>query len=238
MPTVGIIGGMGPEATLDLFQKIIAHTPANRDQDHLHVLVDNDPSIPDRTAFLLGEGPSPLPQLLKAANRLVDAGAKVLCMPCNTAHYFIDELRAEVPVPIISIIESCQEDLQCLEIPVKRVGLLATRGTYRGRVYHRILEQSGMNVLPVDDLLQAKLMDVIYSVKSGKRAAVRSLFAECIDHMTMAQADVIVAGCTEIPLMLGDTSISVPVIDPTLALARSVVRHCQERKRIISDEAV
>jgi len=238
MPTVGIIGGMGPEATLDLFQKIIAHTPANRDQDHLHVLVDNDPSIPDRTAFLLGEGPSPLPQLLNAANRLVAAGAKVLCMPCNTAHYFIDELRAEVTVPIISIIESCQEDLQRLEIPIDRVGLMATRGTYHGRVYHKVLEQSGLNVLPVDDLLQAKLMDVIYSVKSGKRTEVRSLFKECIDHMKLANADVIVAGCTEIPLMLCEAKISIPVIDPTLALARSVIRYCQNQREDVLVETV
>ena len=99
--TVGIIGGMGPAATCDLMEKIIALTKAARDQDHLHVLTDVNTAIPDRTAAILHGGPDPVPEMRKSARRLVSAGAELLLMPCNTAHYFYDDLAASVPVPVL-----------------------------------------------------------------------------------------------------------------------------------------
>ncbi|HDH63258.1 MAG TPA: amino acid racemase, partial [Firmicutes bacterium] len=93
MKTVGIIGGMGPEATLDLFYKIIKNTPAKKDQEHIHLIIDNYPQIPDRTQFILGKGENPLPYLLRSANLLENAGVDAICMPCNTAHFFVDDIR-------------------------------------------------------------------------------------------------------------------------------------------------
>jgi aspartate racemase len=104
-PTIGIIGGMGPLATADLYRKIIEVTPAVRDQDHLHVIIDADPTIPDRTAALLGNGPDPLPKLVAAARRLEDAGAGILIMPCNTAHAFLPVLQRAVRIPFIDMTE-------------------------------------------------------------------------------------------------------------------------------------
>ena len=106
MKTIGIIGGMGPMATVDLMQKIIQATDAHEDQEHIHILVDNNTDIPDRTAAILGQGPSPLPELLKSAERLTTQGADFLIMGCNTAHYFLPLMLPELKIPVISMIEA------------------------------------------------------------------------------------------------------------------------------------
>jgi len=136
--TLGIIGGMGPAATLDLFSKILKATPAKKDQDHIHIIIDNFPQIPDRTAFLLGKRENPLPYLLKSVRTLEKANVDVLCMPCNTAHYFVEDIRKATPLPFISIVESTLNEIKSSFENSKNIGLLATDGTIIGRVYHKV----------------------------------------------------------------------------------------------------
>ena len=222
MKTIGIIGGMGPEATLDLFYKIIKNTPAKKDQEHIHLIIDNYPQIPDRTQFILGKGENPLPYLLKSAKLLENAGADAICMPCNTAHFFVEDIRKNINVPFISIVESVLKDIKKNYINVERIGLLATEGTIAGKVYHRIFEKEGYTIVVPEKSIQKKIMDVIYSVKAGKIKEKVKLMQECIDKISN-KADILVAACTEIPILIPHIESKVPIIDATLSLAKSVV---------------
>ena len=222
MKTIGIIGGMGPEATLDLFYKIIKNTPAKKDQEHIHLIIDNYPQIPDRTQFILGKGENPLPYLLKSAKLLENAGADAICMPCNTAHFFVEDIRKNINVPFISIVESVLKDIKKNYIDVERIGLLATEGTIAGKVYHRIFEKEGYTIVVPEESIQKKIMDVIYSVKAGKIKEKVKLMQECIDKISN-KADILVAACTEIPILIPHIESKVPIIDATLSLAKSVV---------------
>lgn len=223
MKTIGIIGGMGPEATLDLFYKIIKNTPAKRDQEHIHLIIDNFPQIPDRTEFILGRGENPLPFILKSLKLLESAGVDAICMPCNTAHFFVEDIRKNTEVPFISIVESVLYEIEENYRDVKRVGLLATEGTIAGRVYHRVFEEAGFEIVVPEGKTQKKVMDVIYSVKAGKIREKANVLKECIDELK-DRVQVIIAACTEIPILLPYIESDIPIIDATLSLAKSVVK--------------
>jgi len=222
MKTVGIIGGMGPEATLDLFYKIIKNTPAKKDQEHIHLIIDNYPQIPDRTQFILGKGENPLPYILRSANLLEKAGVDAICMPCNTAHFFVDDIRKNIDVPFISIVESVLKDIKKNYTDAKRIGLLATEGTIAGKVYHRVFEKEGHTIVVPKVSVQKKLMDVIYSVKAGRVKEKANLLQQCIDNLSN-KVDILIAACTEIPILIPYIKSSIPIIDATLSLAKSVV---------------
>ena len=208
---VGILGGMGPLATCDLYEKIILATPAASDQDHLHVIIDSNTDIPDRTAAILHGGEDPVPQLCRSARLLLNAGAEVLCMPCNTAHYFYDRVlgfvRAEAP------------DAAFVHMP------RATDGTIRSGVYARAFGDEGIGVVTPDAAGQQAVMALIYEgVKAGNwqldlapvRAALRDLLHR--------RAETLILGCTELPVAFGRIDFGVPTLDPTQVLAEAVVR--------------
>jgi len=222
MKIIGVIGGMGPEATLDLFYKIIKNTPAKKDQEHIHLIIDNYPQIPDRTQFILGGGENPLPYLLKSAKLLENAGANAICMPCNTAHFFVEDIRKNINVPFISIVESVLKDIKENYTDVKRIGLLATEGTIAGRVYHRIFEKEGYTIIVPEKNIQRKVMDVIYAVKAGKIKEKVETLNECIKELER-KTDILITACTEIPILTPYIESKVPIIDATLSLAKRVV---------------
>ncbi len=219
--TLGILGGMGPEATLDLFRKIIDLTPAKKDQDHIHIIIDNYPQIPDRTAFILHGGIDPAPFLVEAAVRLEKAGAEAIIMPCNTAHFFLPQIKANVKIPFISIIESTLVDLKKDYPAAKTVLPLATTGTKKAGIYDNALKTAGYNVPDMPDELQDNLMRCIYEgVKKGKTDEVVDLFQETVNRIAVSlKPDVLIAACTEIPILTPLIMSPVPVIDATMALA-------------------
>ncbi|MBQ5567593.1 MAG: amino acid racemase, partial [Oscillospiraceae bacterium] len=176
---IGILGGMGPLATADLFQKIILHTRAETDQQHLHVLIDSNTNIPDRTAALLHGGADPTPELVKSARRLADAGADVLIMPCNTAHNFYDAVQGAVDIPVLHMIALTRDAL--LARGVRRAALLATDGTVQTGIYQRVFSGSGIDLLVPEGDDQAAVMDIIYhGVKAGDMAHSTEGFRRCI----------------------------------------------------------
>jgi aspartate racemase len=134
---IGILGGMGPEATIDLFYKIIKFTPAEKDQDHLRIIIDNNPKIPDRTAAILGKGKDPLPALQETAKNLEKAGADFIIIPCNAAHYFLSSIQESVKIPILNMIKETVKETQKKNSSIKKVGLLASIGTYKTKIYHQ-----------------------------------------------------------------------------------------------------
>ena len=221
--TIGIIGGMGPLATADLFEKIILHTRAPRDQDHLRVLIDSNTNIPDRTAALLHGGADPLPELAGSARRLEEMGAQVLMMPCNTAHNYYDGVAAAVSVPVLHMVRLTAGALA--ERGVKRAGLLATDGTVQTGIYQRSFAGTGVELLTPDEAGQRAVMEMIYSgVKAGNMAFDAGPARAAMERLLSAGAETLILGCTELPLAAELYHIDLPAVDPTLELALAAIR--------------
>lgn len=222
MKTIGIIGGMGPMATVDLMEKIILATDAHEDQEHIHILVDNNTNIPDRTAAIMGEGADPVPEMTKSAKRLEAQGADFLIMGCNTAHYFLPRFADTVKIPFISMIEATADF--CHEQGYKKVGLLASAGTCKTGIYQQALEKAGVAVLQPDATQEPAIHSMIYDgVKANDvnfdTARVREVLAE----MEKAGAEAFVLGCTEVPVAVSIYSLKGNFIDATEVLAEKAV---------------
>lgn len=226
MKTIGIIGGMGPLATIDLYEKITMNTKAEKDQDHIHVIIDSYPQIEDRTAFILHGGKNPKDKLIESAKRLESAGADALIMPCNTAHYFAPDIEKEVNIPLIHIVKSTAEAIKNKYPKAKNIGLIATTGTLKSGVYADILKDYGYNIIELNEIIENNIMDCIYKgVKAGKTEEYVPLFQKCVDEITDMGADVLIAGCTEIPILVPHIKAKVPVVDATYELAKASVKY-------------
>ena len=225
-PIIGILGGMGPAATADLYQKIIAATPATRDQDHLHVVIWADPTVPDRTAALLHGGEDPTPWLVRGARQLAAMGASLIAVPCNTAHAFFPRVRPSVPVPFVHMMEETASAIEVREPMADRVGLLATSGTIAARLYQEALARHHIEVvLPNDEIQERCVMGAIHAVKAGRVGPdITAMVAEAASLLVDRGAMALITGCTELPLVFRDGDASVSVIDPTQVLAEAVVR--------------
>jgi aspartate racemase len=217
---------MGPAATADFFQKLIQATPAKTDQDHLKVVIFSNPQIPDRTAAIRGEGPDPLPALVASAEALIRAGADFLAIPCVTAHHFFDGLQAAVKVPILHLVRETLTAVGVEHPTLRRFGLLATSGTLQSRIFEAKFEPQGLTILACEPSVQAScVMEAIYAVKKGAPLDYpHGLILDAAAHLVGRGAEAILAGCTEIPLVLREGELRVPVIDPTWILARAAVR--------------
>lgn len=223
--TVGVLGGMGPLATADFYTKLVRLTPARTDQDHLHVIIDSNPHIPDRTAAVLAGGPDPAPALAASARRLVQAGAELIAVPCNSAHAFLEEIREAAGVPVLDMMEEVAAVVAARTPRPDAVGLLATSGTLASRLYHRPLAERGIGVLEPDPDEQQRLMAAIYAVKAGDLGeAVRGTVRQVALSLHARGAPLLVLGCTELPLVLDPGTVPVPVVDATEVLARATLR--------------
>lgn len=226
MKTLGIIGGMGPAATIDLYKKIVEQTPAEKDQDHIHVIIDSYPQIEDRTSYILHGGKSPAPKLIESAKRLEAAGADALIMPCNTAHYFAKDIEKAVYIPLIHIVKCSAEAIKKKYPYVRKIGLIATTGTIKAGVYGDILKNYDLETITLNEELENNIMDCIYKgVKAGKTEEYSKLFQKCVDDIASLGAELLIAGCTEIPLLMPYVKTNLPVIDATYELASAAVKY-------------
>jgi aspartate racemase len=222
---VGVLGGMGPLATADFYTKLVRLTPARTDQDHLHVIIDSNPKIPDRTAGLQGRGPDPTPHLVATARALQRAGAEVIAIPCNSAHVYLARVRRSVRIPVLDIMEEVASAAAALTPRPRAVGLLATPGTIRARLYHRALASRGIDVVDPTALEEGGLHLAIKAVKAGDLGpAVRKRVRDAATALLRRGAKAIVLGCTELPLVMGRRDVPVPVLDGTELLAAAAVR--------------
>ncbi len=226
--TVGIIGGMGPMATVDLYAKIVAATKADGDGGHLHILIDNDPSIPDRTAAILDGGVSPVDAMRQSAVLLESSGADLLVMPCNTAHYYYDGVQEAVHIPLLNMVRLAAEE--CKKRGYNTVGLLSTTGTAKAGVYRDTLNRIGLGCLCPTDAELDIVMKYIYGYKAGKPAGDLAPLRAIIRGLKQRGAQAIIMGCTELPLILAGTDFGLPYIDPALLLATEAVRQAQEER--------
>jgi len=225
--TIGILGGMGPEATLELFAKIIANTPADKDQEHLRVVIDSNPKVPDRTAAILHGGPSPVPAMKAGLAALKRAGADFVVIPCVSAHYFFDELQRETRLPILSMFDVAAEHIRQHHRHIRTVGMLATTGTLQGGRFREKLQQAGIETVAPPGPDQERIMAAIYEIKGvpgGRdRDAIGAEVRDIAGRLIQRGAQGVVAGCTEIPLVLKPGDLSVPVFDTLLLLARAAI---------------
>lgn len=223
--TVGILGGMGPEATVDLMRRIIALTPAADDQDHIRLLVDNNPKVPSRIAALIhGTGPSPLPVLADMARGLEAMGADFLVMPCNTAHHYHADLAAAVSIPFLNLMELVVAHLREYYPGARRLGLLASSALPRICLYEPWLAAAGVGLVYPGDVQQAALMRLIGDVKAGRVSdAGREAMLRCADDLEGAGADVLLIACTELSVLGEALTGRGAVFDAADVLARAVV---------------
>jgi len=223
---IGIIGGMGPEATMDFYMKIIKATKVKKDQDHFRVVIDSNSKIPDRTKAILDNGDSPVPALVETAKNLEKIGAEVGCIPCITAHYFVEEVAKSVNYPILNALEEVCYFVQKEFKSAKKIGVLATTGTIQTGLFDKYLEGYEL-VYPSEISQQENVMEAIYGEEGIKSGVVEGLPLDLLmkagNELIAQGAEVLVAGCTELSIVLNENSFSKPLIDPMVVLADSVV---------------
>ncbi len=220
--TIGILGGMGPEATLALFERIIRATPAVRDQEHHHVIIDNNPQIPDRTAAIKGQGEDCLPALVKSARTLERAGADFIIIPCNTAHFWFEGIQAAVSIPVLNMITETAALVSLHAPKLHKLGLMATDGTLATGLYQKALTRDGTRILIPEADEQAAVMETIYHVKAGDYSF-RSKILDVARGLIARGAEGIALGCTEIPLVVHREDLPCPIFDPLSAIAMKAV---------------
>lgn len=219
---------MGPEATARFFELIIKNTYAKKDQDHLKIAVYSYPQIPDRTRAILYGGEDPRPYLIKGLRVLEKAGAELVAIPCLTAHFYLPELRKKTRLKLISLLEETAVFIKSNFPQIKKAGLLATEGTIATGIFQKALARKRIEVLIPSPLGQKKIMEAIYGKKGIKAGFTGSgpvrLLSSVADELQQKRAEVIIAGCTEIPLALKQKNIDVPLIDPLIIAARALIK--------------
>ena len=226
--TLGIIGGMGPEATAQLYMKMIKATKVKRDQDHFRIIIDSNPKIPDRTKAILGLGESPVPYIIETAKNLEKMGVDIACIPCMTSHYFFDEIQAGVEMKIMNAFEELNNYLQKNFQGIIKIGVLATTGTRNTKIFEKYLKD--MEIIYPDERFQSDyVMEAIYGEGTGIKSGVTEgrpveLLIEAGNNVIEKGAEVVILGCTEIGLVLKKDSLSKPSVDPMDVMAEFMVR--------------
>lgn len=221
--TIGVIGGMGPAATVDFFAKLLAATGAERDQDHFRILIDSNPRVPDRNAAIAGIGPSPGRQLAASAAGLERAGADFIVIACNTAHAFQASIEAAISIPLLSMIDATAD--AAVAQGARRVGVLAADGCRRARLYHQAFAARDVDALFLADEDQIEFMALIRRIKGGDVGGdVRRRMAAMALALNARGAQAVIAACTEVPLVLSPDTLAAPVISSTDALVARAVK--------------
>ncbi len=222
---LGVLGGMGPAATLEFLTKLQAFTPAKRDQDHIRVLMDLNPKVPDRNVPGSGAGAV----LAEMAGALAGAGAEVLAMPCNTAHAHADLIQRASGLPLIDLIQTGATAAR--DLGARRVGVIGTKGALR--LYREYLAAQAMGLVALKPERQEEFMATIYKIKSGDLGpAVQREMAGYAADLIAGGAEAVIAGCTEAPLVLGSRDVRIPFIDPGELLAHRCVAVCLGREPV------
>ena len=225
--TIGILGGMGPLATADLFRKITLLTAAEKDNDHIRVYIDSNSHIPDRTAAILSGGESPIAEMTDALRHLEACGADCIIMPCNTAHFFLPELQKKTAIPFISMLQATAKTCAAGH-PGQTAAVLATKGTLQTGLYTRALEAEGVSALIPNEAEQDYLMHLIYDVVKASKPLLPEAEAwqALLDGLRQRGADYFILGCTELPLAAQGFPAEGPFVDPTSELAKAAIRFC------------
>jgi aspartate racemase len=233
---IGVVGGVGPLATVDFMEKVVTLTEAQRDQDHIKMIVEQNPQIPDRTEHLLHQGTDPTIALFATCKKLEAAEADLIAIPCNTAHAFVERIQSHLRIPVLNMLDEAMAQIAG-RYAGQLVGLLATSGTVESGVYAEAASRAGVQIMLPDADHQALVMESIYGAEGVKAGFIegkcRADLRAAIDHLAQRGAGVILLGCTELPLLFPQTESFgaadhvVALLDPTLLLASACVRHAR-----------
>ncbi len=227
---LGILGGLGPMASAYFYEMITEHTLVQKDQEHIDIILSSRASTPDRTDFILGKSlDSPLPAMIEDAKALEGFGARAIVIPCNTAHYFIDEVRKSVTVPVPSIIKETAHFLR--RTGKKKAGILATAGTVFSGAYQTALNAEGVDFMLPDEKNQAELMHIIYDlVKKGLPVPTKLLY-DTARPLTEAGCDALILGCTELSVAARGCIDDPLFVDSLMVLAYRAITMCEKKPK-------
>tara|TARA_Y100000310_G_C20571494_1_gene758252 strand:+ start:92 stop:844 length:753 start_codon:yes stop_codon:yes gene_type:complete len=228
MKTIGILGGMGPEATNQLATMITALTTVEKDQDHVPVITFNNSKIPHRINFIYGNSENPIPEMISTAKKLESAGADVIIMPCNTAHYFIKDIQSHINIPFMSLIEETVLFIKRNFPMVKKVGILGTNLTIREKLYENELNMQNLEAVLPNSKEEEFLMKAIYDLKAGKKENAKKILKTVGKTLVERGAEIIICGCTEIPLVLKQEDTSFIILDPAKIGAQAAILFAKE----------
>lgn len=227
MKTAGVLGGMGPSATVDFMSRVISLTPADTDQDHVRMLVDHNPKTPDRQIDTKAQRQAVRETLAEMAMGLEAAGADFLVMPCNTAHGFYDLAVEKTTIPFLNIVTETVAAIPESEPDARNVGLLATDACLQDQLYQKAIHDAGMSVLLPSGGEQQAIMKLIFKIKAGDQGSdVAHEMSNIANSLIQRGADVLIAGCTEIPLVLSPERLTVPCLSSTEVLAARTAAIC------------
>lgn len=222
MKTIGIMGGMGPLATVDLMQKVIVATKAVKDQEHIHTVIDNNTNIPDRSECIFGQGPSPVPEMTKSAELLTAMGADVIIIGCNTAHYFLPEVQKKVKTPFINMIE--ETAAFCKKEGYHTLGLLASAGTCASGIYKKAFAALGLELIHPEAAEQEIIHEMIYDGVKATNYSYDASAAQSVLHaMEKRGVEAFILGCTEVPVAVQMYHLKGCFVDATEVLAEKAV---------------
>jgi len=233
LKTIGVLGGLGPEAGAYFFETIIDETAAGRDQDHPPVIVCSLPRVPDRTEAILYGGPSPVPALRRGLLALRRAGADFAVISCISAHYFYPQLAAKSPLPLLNLIDETLADVGRMRPVPKVIGLIATTGTVKSGIVERAFSAAGIKILIPSARDQKRVMTAIYGKKGIKAGftdgSSRQILLTLAADLVRRGAQAVLAGCTEVPLALKASDLPVPLIEPMAIGARAAIKRSGAR---------
>lgn len=233
--TLGILGGLGPLATVYFMDLIVKLTQAEKDQDHISMVVFNHAAIPDRTDFILDSTkPNPLPLMIEDAKKLEMSGADYVVMPCNTAHFFYEQIQRNISIPMLNIIEETVRYATQNICGIKKLGILATKGTITAGAYQQMCEKFGIDWAVPTLADEQSLMNIIYNqVKAGKDININE-FIRIIDNMKADGCDAVALGCTELSVINKDFALNRnDVIDSLEVLAKKSILLCGKKVKVI-----
>jgi aspartate racemase len=222
---VGVIGGMGPEATVDFMRRLVARTPARDDRDHLHVLVDNNPKVPSRIAALIeGTGEDPTPVLCAMAKGLQAQGADFLVMPCNTAHYYLPTIARSVTIPVLDMVDLSIRKLAAEDPRPQRVGLLASPAVRLVGLYKKRMDQTGLQAILPEPQDEATLLAIIKAVKANRLDDNhRQAYGRIAKNLSDAGADALLVACTEFSVIGAPAGTTCRVVDALDVLVEETI---------------
>ncbi|MFQ5721874.1 MAG: aspartate/glutamate racemase family protein [Candidatus Aminicenantales bacterium] len=225
--TIGILGGMGPEATCYFYSLIISRTKAQKDQDHIPTIIYSNPQIPPRTEAILKKGPSPSPLLQKGLNKLLLAGADLVVIPCITAHYFLPEITANKKYPLLNLLDESVAWTKKNLPQLKKVGLISSSGTLKSKLFHHAFQKEGIEVIEPTAAEQQQVMEAIFGkrgIKAGfTSGGPRRDIIDICQKLIKREAEAIIAGCTEVPLVVKAKDLAVPLIEPLKITAEACI---------------
>lgn len=227
MKRLGILGGLGPESTAYFFNLVIENTPVKIDQDHIPIIIYNNPQIPDRNQHILHNKKSPLPELIKGIKFLNEAKVDYIVIPCNTVYYYYSELISQSRVPIINMIDITANYISSNFHDINRVALFATTSLIKTNVYQKIMQKYGIDLELLSPSVRENLiMKAIYDVKAKQYFKAKNLLFEAIELLKQNDIEILITGCTELPIVLKQDEVSIKLLDPMFIMAKEAIKLC------------